>query len=183
MKVCKRDHTELEDGAFCPTCGLQVIGGETIEGTAVVPDKEIEIEALEKKVLKVRRSVYWAWGVIILQVAGCFVFFGLYSHVTVNDGSSSTASALASFASNDANAQTAPQQAVVNGWVARDLLSTIAGQNSTIITMQNQANYRSEWLLFNGLVTMGLIGIALIRLGLMIYYQTILNTLKLQRGK
>lgn len=43
--------------------------------------------------------------------------------------------AMSDFASNDANADSAPKQQVVNGWVARDLLH--------IITLQNEASAKS----------------------------------------
>ncbi len=64
----------------------------------------------------------------------------------VTDYSPATESALSDYRSNNANAESAPQQQVVNGWVARDLLTIqtrelndalrsldlIAGQNVAI---------------------------------------------------
>jgi len=45
--------------------------------------------------------------------------------------------ALADYEANDALAESAPQQQVVNGWIARDLLEVMARQNAQLIENQD----------------------------------------------
>ena len=181
--TCSDLHAKITDGGYCTQCGSVIKDGIVLQSIDELPQIDKDIHALQKKILAYRKSIYWAWGVIALQLIGCFLFLGLYSNPSIDDGSSSKATALASFAANDAGATTAAQQQVVNGWVARDLLSTIADQNSTLLTLQAQDNYKTHWLLFNGILSMTLIGIALIRLGLMFQYQSELQQLLAVRSK
>ena len=52
----------------------------------------------------------------------------------VSDRSREIASALADYELNEGRTQGAPQQAVVNGWVAKDLLAIIAEQQNDALT-------------------------------------------------
>src|SRR3954469_8735657 len=51
-----------------------------------------------------------------------------------SDRSSDIASALAGYELNEAQTQGAPQQQVVNGWVAKDLLTIIAEKQNESVT-------------------------------------------------
>jgi len=55
---------------------------------------------------------------------------------SVRDRSSEIRSALSSYELNEARTQGAPQQAVVNGWVAKDLLAIIAEQQNEALTRE-----------------------------------------------
>lgn len=68
-------------------------------------------------------------GALILAIAAVAVWFLLEPEQASADTpnySSAISSAMADYESNDALADSAPQQAVVNGWVAKDLLEVIA---------------------------------------------------------
>jgi uncharacterized protein YqgV (UPF0045/DUF77 family) len=53
---------------------------------------------------------------------------------SVSDTSDDIAEALGDYALNEANTQGAPQQTVVNGWTAKDLLTIIAKQQNEALT-------------------------------------------------
>jgi len=77
--------------------------------------------------------------------------------------------ALADYEANDALAESAPQQQVVNGWIARDLLEVIARQNVELIENQDSqlsATARTNSLLQGALVVLVLGVIAVAVLGI-----------------
>jgi hypothetical protein len=53
---------------------------------------------------------------------------------SLNDRSSAISSALSDYKMNEARTQGAPQQTVVNGWTAKDLLTIIAEQQNDALT-------------------------------------------------
>jgi hypothetical protein len=73
--------------------------------------------------LKVRRI-----GAIVLALAAIAVWFSMAPDST--DHSSDVRSALSSYELNNARTSGAPQQQVVNGWVAKDLLTVIAEEGN-----------------------------------------------------
>lgn len=71
-------------------------------------------------------------------------------------------SALSDNEANDANAENVNQQMVVNGWVAKDLLTINARQNVNLIELQSRTN-----ALLQGIVPLlGLLVVAVASLGL-----------------
>jgi hypothetical protein len=56
---------------------------------------------------------------------------------------------------------------VTNGWVARDLLETIGEQNATIIEQNSESSGITAWLFFNTLFTLGVLSVAVIRIGIL----------------
>jgi len=85
-----------------------------------------------------------AAGYLVLAIAAVAVFIVLKPVVTTSVPSLPSATTYESLIStalsdnsvNDANAESAPQQQVVNGWVARDLLMIIAKENADIFKAQ-----------------------------------------------
>ncbi|WP_344951660.1 hypothetical protein [Terrabacter ginsenosidimutans] len=90
-------------------------------------------------------------GSVLLAVAALWIFFGLAPKNVTLDASARVASVMAADASNQSRAEGAPQQAVVNGWTARDLLE--------IIATQQQPQPRDERPA--ALLTLAVVGIAL----------------------
>ncbi len=72
-------------------------------------------------------------GAIVLAVAAIVVWFAMAPDAS-SDRSTDIASALADYELNNARTQGAPQQQVVNGWVAKDLLTVIAEQQNESVT-------------------------------------------------
>jgi hypothetical protein len=79
-------------------------------------------------VLLVRRV-----GAIVLALAAVVVWFAMAPDES-SDRSTDIAGALADYELNEAQTQGAPQQQVVNGWVAKDLLTIIAEQQNESAT-------------------------------------------------
>jgi hypothetical protein len=72
-------------------------------------------------------------GAIVLALAAVVVWFAMAPDES-SDRSPEIASALADYELNNARTQGAPQQQVVNGWVAKDLLTVIAEQQNESVT-------------------------------------------------
>ncbi len=72
-------------------------------------------------------------GAIVLALAAIVVWFAMAPDSS-SDRSSDIASALAEYELNEGRTQGAPQQQVVNGWVAKDLLTVIAEQQNDSVT-------------------------------------------------
>jgi hypothetical protein len=68
-------------------------------------------------------------GAVVLAVAAVVVWFAMAPSES-SDRSGDIAGALAEYELNEARTQGAPQQQVVNGWVAKDLLTVIAEQQN-----------------------------------------------------
>ena len=81
-------------------------------------------------------------GAIVLAVAAIGIWFGMAPNTGSNSNSAAyqaaIAAALAADATNASSAQSAPQQQVVNGWTARDLLTVIAKEGSTAASATDQ---------------------------------------------
>ena len=84
-------------------------------------------------------------GALLLAVAAVLVWFLMRPevpatpkaqapHVSVRDRSSEISSALSDYELNNNLASSAPQQQVVNGWVAKDLLKIMAEQQNEAVT-------------------------------------------------
>ncbi|MGY1708334.1 hypothetical protein ACI8AC_02365 [Geodermatophilus sp. SYSU D00758] len=69
----------------------------------------------------------------MLALAAIVVWFAMAPDES-SDRSSDIASALADYELNEARTQGAPQQQVVNGWVAKDLLTIVAEQQNDSMT-------------------------------------------------
>jgi hypothetical protein len=65
-------------------------------------------------------------GAVVLVLAAIVVWFAM----APEDRSSDISQALTDYSLNEARTQGAPQQQVVNGWVAKDLLTIIAEQQN-----------------------------------------------------
>ena len=72
-------------------------------------------------------------GAIVLALAAVVVWFAMAPGES-SDRSSDIARALTDYELNNARTQGAPQQQVVNGWVAKDLLTVIAEQQNESVT-------------------------------------------------
>lgn len=68
-------------------------------------------------------------GAVVLILAALAVYFGLAP--TESDYQTKITAARSDYDANNATAQGAPQQAVVNGWIARDLLQILADETAT----------------------------------------------------
>jgi hypothetical protein len=83
-------------------------------------------------------------GALVLAVAGVAIWFlmapaevaapDVQTREPVADRSSDITDALLNYEANEALTQGAPQQSVVNGWVAKDLLTIIAEQQNEALT-------------------------------------------------
>ena len=99
-------------------------------------------------------------GAVILAAAAIVVWFALAPSTSPGATDSSQTSsaaidaALASDLANQASTSTAPQQAVANGWVARDLLEVIARQGAVAAPETDQRP--------TALLGLAVLGIALI---------------------
>jgi hypothetical protein len=69
----------------------------------------------------------------VLALAAVVVWFAMAPDES-SDRSTDIARALADYELNEAQTQGAPQQQVVNGWVAKDLLTIIAEQQNESVT-------------------------------------------------
>ncbi|MGX5654356.1 hypothetical protein ACWKWC_06235 [Geodermatophilus nigrescens] len=67
-------------------------------------------------------------GAVVLALAAVVVWFAM----APEDRSSDISRALSEYSLNEAMTQGAPQQQVVNGWVAKDLLTIIAEQQNDV---------------------------------------------------
>ena len=67
-------------------------------------------------------------GAVVLAIAAIVVWFVM----APEDRSSDISRALSEYSLNEAMTQGAPQQQVVNGWVAKDLLTIIAEQQNDV---------------------------------------------------
>jgi hypothetical protein len=67
-------------------------------------------------------------GAVVLALAAIVVWFAM----APEDRSSDIDRALTEYSLNEARTQGAPQQEVVNGWVAKDLLTIIAEQQNDV---------------------------------------------------
>ena len=85
-----------------------------------------------------------AAGYLVLAIAAVAVFIALKPVITTSVPTLPSATtyeslistALSDNSANDANADSAPKQQVVNGWVARDLLTIIAKEDADILKAQ-----------------------------------------------
>lgn len=80
----------------------------------------------------------------------------------VGEHASAAEVAMLMWSANEDSTRGAPQQQVVNGWVARDLLEVIAEQNNTLIEQvallrQDAGDNRTPWLIVLGLVAAALV--------------------------
>jgi hypothetical protein len=82
-------------------------------------------------------------GAAILAIAAFAVWFFMAPDKLANpvvhavsDRSSEIRAALSDYTLNNARTQGAPQQAVVNGWLTKDLLTTIAEQQNEALTRE-----------------------------------------------
>lgn len=100
-------------------------------------------------------------GLVVLAVAAILVFFAMKPEeafqpgvlpstgAEASDYTDAIDEALATYELNDANADTAPKQQVVNGWVARDLLTVMAFENVQalngleLLSLQNEIAYEA----------------------------------------
>ncbi|CCH87979.1 protein of unknown function [Modestobacter italicus] len=69
----------------------------------------------------------------MLALAAVVIWFAMAPDES-SDRSSDIASALSDYELNEARTEGAPQQQVVNGWVAKDLLTVIAQQQNDSVT-------------------------------------------------
>jgi hypothetical protein len=67
-------------------------------------------------------------GAVVLAIAAVVVWFAM----APEDRSSDIRQALVEYELNEARTEGAPQQQVVNGWVAKDLLTVIAEQQNDV---------------------------------------------------
>src|SRR5688572_25884644 len=72
-------------------------------------------------------------GAIVLALAAIIVWFAMAPGDS-EDRSSDISRVLAEYELNEARTEGAPQQQVVNGWVARDLLTIIAEQQNESVS-------------------------------------------------
>ena len=69
----------------------------------------------------------------VLAVAAVVIWFTM-APAESNDSSSDVSQALAEYELNEARTQGAPQQQVVNGWVAKDLLAIFADRQDEAVS-------------------------------------------------
>ncbi|MGY1813797.1 hypothetical protein [Blastococcus sp. SYSU D00820] len=72
-------------------------------------------------------------GAVVLAVAAVVVWYAMAPE-ELGDSSAAIREALSDYERNEANTSGAPQQQVVNGWVAKDLLTIIAEQQNESVT-------------------------------------------------
>lgn len=79
---------------------------------------------------------------------------------SVPDHSGEITAALTDAAVNEASAESAPQQQVVNGWVARDLLEVVAEQNDAALQLgAREEDQRPTLLLLLAVLAISWIGV------------------------
>ena len=107
--------------------------------------------------MKIVRIVILA---LIVVVAGVVAIGAVSSSEEASSSdtySTAISGALLDYQVNNDNAESAPQQQVVNGWVAKDLLTVIARQNIEVINGQDRMNdqlQRTNTLLQAGLIVL-----------------------------
>lgn len=87
-------------------------------------------------------------GAGVLALAAVIIWFAMAPGES-DDGSRDISRALANYEMNEARTEGAPQQQVVNGWVAKDLLTVIAEQ-------QNDSSTDNRLAALAGLGVLGL---------------------------
>jgi hypothetical protein len=134
----------------------------------------IPIQVRDPQIVKIERKVrnakvmLWIFAIFIALNTAAALYIGqTYKAVEFETGRGSIESALSSYRSNDASSTTVYQQMVTNGWVTRDLLETIGEQNATIIEQNSESSSLTAWLFFNTLFTLGVLSVAVIRIGIL----------------
>ena len=189
MNTCQCSTEEIKVKGFrtengkvwCLNCNLTYLQGEyesTESNSDLALSKVQEIQKLQKSIKSHRIGALLLWVLIAINTIGGFVWSQVYKSPSYNTGDSSISSAMSNYNLNNLSSTTVYQQQVVNGWVAKDLLETIAKQNVTEIEMQSEKSSISVFLLFNILITLGLIGVLILRIGFMINDQIRLNFLE-----
>jgi len=132
------------------------------------------IQVRDPQIVKIERKVrnakvmLWIFAIFIALNTAAALYIGqTYKAAEFETGRGSIESALSSYRSNDASSTTVYQQMVTNGWVARDLLETIGEQNATIIEQNSESSGITAWLFFNTLFTLGVLSVAVIRIGIL----------------
>jgi hypothetical protein len=99
---------------------------------------------------------------LILALAAIGIWFGLRPESTSStntDFSSDITSALSEYSTNNSSASYAPQQQVVNGWAAKDLLTVIAKeQNAALSPKTAPSDDRIPALLVLGVLGIAMLG-------------------------
>lgn len=166
---------------FCLNCGKSY-AQPTLDDTTAMDEylgtHTAEISKLRKSIKSHRNGALLLWILIVINTIGGFAWSQVYKSPTYSTGSIGVSNAMSSYNVNNMTATTVYQQQVVNGWVAKDLLETIAKQNGTIIEMQSEKSGISAFLLFNILFTLGVIGVIIVRIGFMLTDQSRLNFLE-----
>lgn len=166
---------------FCLNCGKSY-DQPTLSAEIHLDDLTVfqnaEIAKLRKSIKSHRNGALLLWVLIVINTIGGFAWSQVYKSPNYSTGSIGVANAMSSYNMNNMTATTVYQQQVVNGWVAKDLLETIAKQNGTIIEMESEKSGISAFLLFNILFTLGIIGVIIVRIGFMLTDQSRLNYLE-----
>jgi hypothetical protein len=143
----------------------------SIEDSMAIPEP---IQVRDPQIVKIERKVrnakvmLWIFAIFIAVNTAAALYIGqTYKAAEFETGRGSIESALSSYRSNDASSTTVYQQMVTNGWVARDLLETIGEQNATIIEQNSESSGITAWLFFNTLFTLGVLSVAVIRIGIL----------------
>jgi hypothetical protein len=143
----------------------------TTEDSMAMPEpiqvRDPQIVKIERKVRNAR-VMLWIFAIFIALNTAAALYIGQsYKAAEFDTGRSSITEALVSYKSNDASSTTVYQQMVTNGWVARDLLEAIGEQNATLIDQNSESNGMTAWLFFNTLFTLGVLSVAVIRIGIL----------------
>ena len=143
----------------------------TTEDSMAIPEP---IQLRDPQIVKIQRKVrnakvmLWVFAFIIALNTAATLYIGQsYKAAEFDTGRSTITEALASYKINDATSKTVYQQMVTNGWVARDLLETIGEQNATLIDQNSENSVMTAWLFFNTLFTLGVLSVAIIRIGIL----------------
>lgn len=114
------------------------------------------------------------WGLAILSVAAIAVFL-LMEPDAPEEGTLNLSAAnyqqlidvaMSDYDANDARTESAPQQQVVNGWVARDLLQIQALQLADLLDAATEENSRGEVVASNDPRTPALLVLAILAISL-----------------
>jgi hypothetical protein len=140
---------------------------DSISAPEPIQVRDPQIVKMERKV-RSAKVMLWIFAIFIALNTAAALFIGQsYKAAEFETGRMSIESALSSYRSNDASSTTVYQQMVTNGWVARDLLETIGEQNATLIEQNSESNGVMTWLFFNTLFTLGVLSVAVIRIGIL----------------
>ena len=142
------------DVTTCPGCG-KALSPTDVESTAPAVATQ-DLEKAPRRRMRASLDVFAALGFVAFAVAGLVLWRDFlppsgpsmaYEGPSAAQYDSLVTTALSDYAVNNLTADSAPKQQVVNGWVAKDLLTIVAKENGDVLRGIQALGVQNEALL------------------------------------